>query len=240
MQRTIRQALLAASVGGMFALSACGGYSSTPGAGDYVTGNAADTSAAAPGAPAAAAPGADKAANAAPAAPVVPPAILYRKTIPKMGDVVTTPTGWVVYRFDKDSAKPSMASCNGTCAKIWPPVLTSGTPRIIGVDQSLVGKVKRADGRWQVTLKGWPLYEYWGDPAPGKWKGQGVGGSWWVIAGTGAKNLTCVPKGVPSAATSPAPGNPAAKTAAAAPAAPAAPADPAPAPTTSDGGYGTY
>jgi hypothetical protein len=67
-----------------------------------------------------------------------------------------------------------------------------------GVDPALVGTITRADGGTQVTLAGWPLYRYIGDPKPGAWKGQGVNGKWFVAAPTGKKNLTCVPTGTPT------------------------------------------
>jgi hypothetical protein len=56
---------------------------------------------------------------------------LIATTIPKMGKVVTDAKGWVLYRFDLDSAKPSESTCNGKCAKIWPAVLTDGQPELV-------------------------------------------------------------------------------------------------------------
>ena len=122
---------------------------------------------------------------------------LIAKNIPKMGDVITDAKGFVLYRFDKDSKSPSKSNCNDACEKKWPPVVTKdgGTPVLQGIDPSAVGTVARADGRQQVTVDGWPVYRFAADPAPGKWKGQGVGNTWWVIGPDGKRNLTCVPKG---------------------------------------------
>jgi predicted lipoprotein with Yx(FWY)xxD motif len=131
------------------------------------------------------------------------PAQLSATSIPKMGAVITDKDGFVMYRFDKDTAKPPKSNCVDTCALIWPPVLTNGTPTITGVDPSLVGTVPRPDGTMQVTVAGWPIYKFSNDPAPGKWTGQGVGGTWWVISPDGKKNLTCVPKTPPPAPTVP-------------------------------------
>ena len=36
------------------------------------------------------------------------------------------------------------------------------------------------------------------DGKSGAWKGQGVGGTWFVVAPTGKKNLSCVPTGTPT------------------------------------------
>jgi predicted lipoprotein with Yx(FWY)xxD motif len=115
--------------------------------------------------------------------------------VPKMGEVIEDEGGWVLYRFDKDTAKPaSKSACAGTCAKVWPPALTNdGKPTIKGVSSKLVGTVARADGTRQLTVAGWPLYRYIGDKTPGKWRGQNVAGTWFVIKPDGTKNLTCVP-----------------------------------------------
>lgn len=115
--------------------------------------------------------------------------------VKKMGDTVQNEKGFVLYRFDNDTAgsKP-VSTCNDDCAKIWPPALTSdGKPKLKGVDAKLVGTVTRADGTKQLTLKGWPLYSYIGDKVAGTWKGQNVAGKWFVIKSDGTKNLTCLP-----------------------------------------------
>jgi predicted lipoprotein with Yx(FWY)xxD motif len=148
--------------------------------------------------------------NAAAAAPVGSQTnTLTAKTIARMGAVVVDDNGWVLYRFDKDTAKPPTSNCTGQCAKVWPPLLSSngGIPQLSGVDANLVGTIQRADGGTQITLAGWPLYRYVGDKTPGKWTGQGVGGTWWVSSPTGKKNLTCVPTSTPTAAQPPADNN---------------------------------
>jgi predicted lipoprotein with Yx(FWY)xxD motif len=136
---------------------------------------------------------------------------LIATSIPKMGQVVTDSKGWVLYRFDKDTASPASASaCSGQCATVWPPVLTDGNPTLEGLPRDQVGTVTRDDGASQLTLAGWPLYRYIGDTTPGQWKGQMVNGTWFVIAPTGKKNLTCVPTATPTAVAPPAPATPAA------------------------------
>ncbi|QUQ67888.1 hypothetical protein [Kutzneria sp. CA-103260] len=142
-------------------------------------------------------------AGAPPAANALGPAQLTSTEIPKMGSVIEDSKGFVLYRFDKDTANPPKSNCVDTCALIWPPVLTNGTPTISGVDPSLVGTVARPDGTMQVTLAGWPLYNFSNEKTPGKWTGQGVGNTWWVIDSKGKKNLTCVPSTPPPAPTVP-------------------------------------
>ena len=74
--------------------------------------------------------------------------------IAKMGKVVTDQKGWVLYRFDKDTANPSKSACEGKCAQVWPPAITDGNPELTGIDPSVVGTVTRADGSRQITLAG--------------------------------------------------------------------------------------
>ncbi|WP_447003542.1 COG4315 family predicted lipoprotein [Saccharothrix isguenensis] len=134
-------------------------------------------------------------AQAAPA-PSGPRISLVGKSVPKMGDVVQDGDGRTLYRFDKDTPTPAKSNCEGQCAVTWPPVLSSGAPQLQGVDPALVSTVKRADGSEQVTLDGWPLYTYAKDEAPGQWKGQGVGGTWFVVQPNGKRNVECLPPGV--------------------------------------------
>jgi predicted lipoprotein with Yx(FWY)xxD motif len=118
---------------------------------------------------------------------------LVAKTVPKMGNVVTDAKGWVLYRFDKDKASPSKSNCVGDCAKLWPPLLADDTLELSGLSAAKVDTIERADGGLQVTIGGWPVYRYIGDLKPGTWKGQNVGGVWFVVQKDGKKNLTCLP-----------------------------------------------
>jgi predicted lipoprotein with Yx(FWY)xxD motif len=114
--------------------------------------------------------------------------------VARMGEVIENEDGFVLYRFDGDSNNPAKTNCVGDCAKVWPAALTNdGKPTLKGVDAKLVGTVTRPDGTKQLTVKGWPLYTYIGDKKPHTWKGQNVGGKWFVIKPDGAKNLTCLP-----------------------------------------------
>src|SRR5690349_23089831 len=97
--------------------------------------------------------------------------------------------GKTLYLWEAD--KNGTSTCTGPCAAAWPPVTTSGPPQAgRGVDKSLLGTVKRADGTEQVTYNGHPLYYYVGDTAAGMAKGQGskdFGASWYVLNAKGAK-----------------------------------------------------
>ncbi|GIF63462.1 hypothetical protein Ais01nite_14970 [Asanoa ishikariensis] len=143
----------------------------------------------------------------APDAPEAPDVALTTelngKSVPKMGQVVTDQDGFVLYRFDNDSADPSATTCEGNCARVWPPAYTDSTPKLSGVALAKVGTVTRKDGTQQLTIGGWPLYRYIGDKEPGQWKGQKVGNVWFVVKPDGKKNLSCLPKGTPKAVAPP-------------------------------------
>jgi predicted lipoprotein with Yx(FWY)xxD motif len=105
----------------------------------------------------------------------------------KLGDIVVDPNGLTLYRFDKDTPKPSKTNCVAACITTWPPVVATFTPKISGIDDKLIGFVKRPDGTQQITIAGWPVYRYSGDKASGETNGQGVGGQWFAITPTGEK-----------------------------------------------------
>ncbi|MBO0692993.1 MAG: hypothetical protein J2P58_08860 [Acidimicrobiaceae bacterium] len=64
-----------------------------------------------------------------------------------------------LYTFSNDT--PTGSSCNGPCANAWPPVLSSDPPVAgPGVDATKLGTIRRADGSFQVTYGGRPLYMF--------------------------------------------------------------------------------
>ncbi|SER08462.1 Predicted lipoprotein with conserved Yx(FWY)xxD motif [Lentzea albida] len=132
-----------------------------------------------------------------PAAAPVSTLRLVGKSVDKMGQVVQDGDGRTLYRFDKDVPKPEgKSNCNDQCAVTWPPLLSDTIPQLEGVDQKLVSLITRADGKKQVAIDGWALYTYSKDPAPGKWAGQGIGNTWFVIQPNGKRNVECLPPGV--------------------------------------------
>ena len=66
---------------------------------------------------------------------------------------------------------------------------TPGTPLTVeGVEQEAVGTINRSDGTIQLTLGGWPVYRFSGDPQPGATSGQGNGdGEWAAVTPEGQK-----------------------------------------------------
>ena len=103
-----------------------------------------------------------------------------------LGTIVTDSKGKTVYLYTKDTASPSKSNCSGQCAQNWPPV-PSSSAAVQGIDKSLIGSITRDDGTKQMTLAGWPLYEFAGDASSGDVKGQGVGGVWFAVTPSGGK-----------------------------------------------------
>ena len=93
-----------------------------------------------------------------------------------------------IYIFENDSEGKTV--CYGECAEAWPPVFTDGEPKAgEGVKQSLLGTVKRRDGKLQVTYAGKPLYFY-AHEGPGEVRCHNVdlnGGLWWVVGPDGRR-----------------------------------------------------
>jgi predicted lipoprotein with Yx(FWY)xxD motif len=91
-----------------------------------------------------------------------------------------------IYIFELDSRNKTV--CYGECAAAWPPVFTKGEPQAAkGVDASLLGTIKRRDGRTQVTYAGMPLYFY-AHEDPGVVLCHNVnlnGGLWWAVGADG-------------------------------------------------------
>ncbi|MGW6708228.1 SCO0930 family lipoprotein [Streptomyces sp. NPDC054956] len=105
----------------------------------------------------------------------------------QLGSVLTDSAGFTLYRFDKDTAKPSKSNCDGDCAKTWPVVAAGDATAAAGMDPALLGEVVRTDGSKQLTVAGWPVYRFSKDTKAGDTNGQGVGGTWFAAAPDGKK-----------------------------------------------------
>lgn len=104
-----------------------------------------------------------------------------------VGPILLDGRGRTLYLFAADTGTTS--TCVGACAGAWPPDTTTGPPQAgSGVNGSLVGTTRRADGTTEVTYHGHPLYYYAGDAKSGDVNGQGVtafGAKWYVVNATG-------------------------------------------------------
>ena len=75
--------------------------------------------------------------------------------------------------------------------RLRPPLITSGKPvATAGARASLLGTIRRADGRLQVTYNHHPLYAFVKDTRKGQTNGEAVnafGANWYAVSAAGAK-----------------------------------------------------
>jgi predicted lipoprotein with Yx(FWY)xxD motif len=125
--------------------------------------------------------------------PATKPVALLTTKHTKLGTVLGAgPKKLTVYLFAADTA--SKSACSGACAKVWPPVTTSGHAQAGGHAMAAdLGTITRDDGTMQVTYQGHPLYFYIKDVKDGDagdTYGQGLksfGADWYVLAPSGNK-----------------------------------------------------
>jgi len=100
------------------------------------------------------------------------------------GKVLATSKGRTLYLYTSDSKNHS--NCTGSCASVWPPLMTKGKPVAgTGVKKSLLGTAKRGS-KLQVSYNRHPLYTYTGDSSAGQANGEGSGG-FYVVKASGKK-----------------------------------------------------
>jgi predicted lipoprotein with Yx(FWY)xxD motif len=111
--------------------------------------------------------------------------VSLRKT--NLGLILVNARGHTLYLFAKD--RNARSSCNGSCARFWPPLLSRGKPTAgSGVNKSLLGRTRRSNGSMQVTYNKHPLYTYALDKRAGQTKGEGnslFGAKWWAVSAKG-------------------------------------------------------
>lgn len=102
-----------------------------------------------------------------------------------LGSVLVDARGHTLYVFDRD--KGTKSACTGSCGAMWPAFLTAGKPVALkGVPAAKLGMVKRANGRFQVTFMGHPLYFFASDAKAGEVRGASIA-HWAAISPTGAR-----------------------------------------------------
>jgi predicted lipoprotein with Yx(FWY)xxD motif len=99
-------------------------------------------------------------------------------------NVLANPKGRTLYRLKPETAHHVL--CGSDCLPFWPPLTVKSKSTKVKLPTGVKGKIgylKRGK-RWQVTLKGLPLYTYSGDSAKGDANGQHIktfGGTWFVL-----------------------------------------------------------
>ena len=97
----------------------------------------------------------------------------------KREQILTDARGMTLYYLTSDA--PDKASCTGSCAALWPPVLSTSAPTSEGQLPGKLTTVQTANGS-QVAYNGHLLYRYSVDKTKGQTNGQGMAGKWWVAS----------------------------------------------------------
>jgi predicted lipoprotein with Yx(FWY)xxD motif len=109
------------------------------------------------------------------------------------GTVVVDARGRTVYILTADGKTNTECTGASGCTSLWPdlplPDGTSAATAGAGIQASLLGTKKLADGETYPTYNGWLMYEYTGDSGPGQASGQGIrsfGGTWYTLSPAGS------------------------------------------------------
>jgi predicted lipoprotein with Yx(FWY)xxD motif len=117
--------------------------------------------------------------------------------------ILVNSSGFTLYHYT-DETKGSI-HCTGACAKVWRPLLMSGSAKPVagsGLVATKLGTVKRPDGGMQVTYNGLALYRYSADTKAGQTNGQGVEGAWYAVTSKGVITKAKVSTAATAVATS--------------------------------------
>jgi predicted lipoprotein with Yx(FWY)xxD motif len=112
--------------------------------------------------------------------------------------VLTLSDGWTLYYNTDDT--PTTASCTGSCAGTWPPLLlSSGQPTSASSLPKSLTTASTGNGS-QVEYDGYPLYRYSGDNGSDQANGEGKGGVWFVATPSLGSSSTATPSASAAAA----------------------------------------
>jgi predicted lipoprotein with Yx(FWY)xxD motif len=114
------------------------------------------------------------------------PSIAVRVARTKLGPILVNGRGHTLYLFLSD--RRGTSACYGACARIWPPAIASGTPRVgPGVAKAKLTTTRRRDHTRQLVYNGHPLYAMDADTRAGDMEGEGFLGAWFVVSPAGHK-----------------------------------------------------
>ncbi len=105
--------------------------------------------------------------------------------------VLVDAQGRTLYALSSESSRHLLCT-SAECARDWPPLTVSTRTARLSAGAGVQGRlalVRRPDGRWQVTLRGMPLYRFAGDRGRDEDNGQGIaafGGTWHAVTASSA------------------------------------------------------
>jgi predicted lipoprotein with Yx(FWY)xxD motif len=103
------------------------------------------------------------------------------------GNVLAAPNGRTLYRLKPETTHHVLCTTASGCLQFWKPLMVSSKKTKVNLPSGIKGKISfLARGKkFQVALKGLPLYTFTGDRATGTAVGQNIktfGGTWLTLA----------------------------------------------------------
>lgn len=105
--------------------------------------------------------------------------------------IVVNPAGRTLYTLTPETTRHLLCK-ERECLAIWPPLTVPSRTTKLKAGPGVQGKLgvfKRSNGRWQVTLRGKPLYRFSEDRRSGETAGEGLetyGGVWHSVTASAA------------------------------------------------------
>ncbi len=109
---------------------------------------------------------------------LIPPADVLTRESDDFGTILTDHAGRTLYFFSPDV--DGMSNCEGDCINNWPVFYEEDVTVAEGLNPDDFGSIDRGSGEMQTTYKGWPLYYFINDAAPGQVEGDGLIDKWFV------------------------------------------------------------
>jgi predicted lipoprotein with Yx(FWY)xxD motif len=104
---------------------------------------------------------------------------------PFVGSYLADATGRTLYTYGNDLPgdcnTPPVSNCVTDCLISWPIFPANSRVLAAGLDDAAFGAIQRADGAWQTTYYGWPIYYYKTDLLLGQVAGQGKAKTWHIV-----------------------------------------------------------
>jgi predicted lipoprotein with Yx(FWY)xxD motif len=99
--------------------------------------------------------------------------------------IVVSAQGRTLYWLSPETTHHLLCTTS-ECLKFWPPLTVSSAHATLKAGSGVHGSlgIIHRNGIYQVTLRGEPLYFYYGDHAKGQVNGQGIksfGGTWYAV-----------------------------------------------------------
>ncbi|OPY54297.1 MAG: Secreted repeat of unknown function [Methanosaeta sp. PtaU1.Bin112] len=98
-----------------------------------------------------------------------------------LGNYLVNQSGFALYYFSNDGSASGSSTCYDDCATKWPPFYAETLILPDNLRTVDFAAITRTDGSKQTTFKGWPLYLYSKDQAPGDIFGNGREDNLWHV-----------------------------------------------------------